>query len=150
MATCGHFAQVKITFYCISHHFRSIWNFNFSTKWVLAFYCISRNIRSTWKLKKTLFIFKNQFSQNRYWHSPGRSMDSSNMTFMGAFYTELWRSRTIFTIFSQNGCHLPICFSNFVIIDSVPLWIINGRVKYKFDMDFGVTVSQALAAGPTT
>ena len=118
MAAGGHFGWPKITFDRISHHFRSIRNFFF------IFFSMSASGHFG-----SRFVPKS-IGTSLY----SRSVATSNMKLIGAFLMKLWSAQVFSSYFHK--------------IDRVlPLYVINGCVKYEFDTCIGVAVTWNTSLG---
>ena len=75
---------------------------------------------------------------------PGWSRATYNML-IGVFRPKLWRAQAFNHIFRKWPPSAILVIRYFNKIDRVlPLWVVNGLVKYAFDMCIGVTVTQGV------
>ena len=71
-----------------------------------------------------------------------RSVATSNMKLIGAFLIKLWSAQAFSSYFHKMAVGGHFGFPMFSKIDRVlPLYVINGYVKYEFDTCIGVAVT---------
>ena len=121
----GHFGWPKITFNRISRHFRSIRNF-------CILFCFAK-----WPPADIL--------DARFWPKSiktslySRSVATSNIKLIGTFVIKLWSAQFCHHICTNWPPAAILIFSK---IDRVlPIWVINGCVKYEFDTRIRVTAT---------
>ena len=143
MATADQYATFFL--HNIAADATSIFGYNVLQYWSqnITFDHIYRHFRS---MRNFLLFFFHKMAAGCHFGFPKITFDRISRHFRSIwnFLFSKWPQLTctnFYSIFVQNGGHQPFGFPIFAQIDRVlPLWVINGCIKYEFDMEIGVRV----------